>query len=91
MLVVDNDNKVQVRRVEIGGPRGTNMVLRKGLNAGERVVTEGIQRVRPGQVVKPTEMKPAEPERMISDVFIDAAAAGGRHLDRHHAGRRWSR
>ena len=37
VLVVDNENKVQVRRVEIGGPRGTNMVLRKGLNAGERV------------------------------------------------------
>ena len=60
VLVVDNDNKVQVRRVEIGGPRGTNMVLRKGLDAGERVVTEGIQRIRPGQVVKPTEMKPPE-------------------------------
>ena len=58
VLVVDSDNKVQVRRVEIGGPRGTNMILRKGLAAGERVVTEGIQRVRPGQVVKPTEVKP---------------------------------
>ena len=57
VLIVDNENKVQVRRVEIGGPRGTNMVLRKGLNAGERVVTEGIQRIRPGQVVNATEMK----------------------------------
>lgn len=58
VLVVDNENKVQIRRVEIGGPRGTNMVLRKGLNASDRVVTEGIQRIRPGQVVNPTEMKP---------------------------------
>ena len=58
MLVVDNENKVQVRRVELGGPRGTNMVLRKGLNVGERVVTEGIQRIRPGQVVNATEAKP---------------------------------
>jgi membrane fusion protein (multidrug efflux system) len=58
VLVVDDENKVQVRRVEIGGPRGTNMILRKGLKAGERVVTEGIQRVRPGQVVNATEMKP---------------------------------
>ena len=31
VLVVDNENKVQVRRVEIGGPRGTNMIVRKGL------------------------------------------------------------
>lgn len=58
VLVVDNENKVQVRRVDIGGPRGTNMILKKGLNAGERVISEGIQRVRPGQVVNPTEMKP---------------------------------
>jgi membrane fusion protein (multidrug efflux system) len=57
VLIVDNENKVQVRRVELGGPHGTNMVLRKGLNAGERVVTEGIQRIRPGQVVNATEMK----------------------------------
>jgi membrane fusion protein (multidrug efflux system) len=58
VLVVDNENKVQIRRIEIGGPRGTNMILRKGLAAGERVVSEGIQRIRPGQVVNPTEMKP---------------------------------
>lgn len=58
VLVIDKENKVQVRRVEVGGPRGTNMVLRKGLAEGERVVTEGIQRIRPGQIVNPTEMKP---------------------------------
>ncbi len=58
VLVVDKENKVQVRRVELGGPRGTNMILKKGLAAGERVVTEGIQRIRPGQVVSPTEVKP---------------------------------
>jgi membrane fusion protein (multidrug efflux system) len=58
VLVVDNENKVQVRRVEIGGPRGTNMILSKGLDAGERIVTEGIQRIRPGQVVNPSEIKP---------------------------------
>jgi membrane fusion protein (multidrug efflux system) len=58
VLVVDKDSKIQVRRVEIEGPRGTNMILRKGLEAGELVVTEGIQRVRPGQVVSATEVKP---------------------------------
>jgi membrane fusion protein (multidrug efflux system) len=57
VLVVDKDNKIQVRRVDIEGPRGTNMILRKGLQAGELVVTEGIQRVRPGQVVSATEVK----------------------------------
>jgi membrane fusion protein (multidrug efflux system) len=58
VLVVDEDSKVQVQRVELGGPRGTNMILRKGLTGDERVITEGIQRVRPGQVVTATEVKP---------------------------------
>ena len=58
VLVVDKDNKIQIRRVEIDVARGVNMVIRKGLAADELIVTEGIQRVRPGQVVAPTEAKP---------------------------------
>ena len=58
VLVVDGESKIQVRRVEIGSPRGTNMILKSGLKVGERVVSEGIQRVRPGQVVNATEAKP---------------------------------
>jgi membrane fusion protein (multidrug efflux system) len=57
VLIVDGENKVQIQRVEIGAPRGTNMTLRKGLNGGERVITEGIQRIRPGQAVNATEAK----------------------------------
>jgi membrane fusion protein (multidrug efflux system) len=58
VLVVDKDNKVQIRRIEADTGRGANAVIRKGLAEGERIVTEGIQRVRPGQVVAPTENKP---------------------------------
>ena len=58
VLIVDKDNKIQVRRIEVGETRGVNAVVRKGLAADERVVTEGIQRVRPGQVVSPAEAKP---------------------------------
>jgi membrane fusion protein, multidrug efflux system len=58
VLVVDGESKIQVRRVEIGSPRGTNMILKSGLKVGDQVVSEGIQRVRPGQVVTATEMKP---------------------------------
>ena len=56
VLVVDKDNKVEVRRVEVGESRGARIVVTKGLSEGERVVTEGIQKVRPGQVVQPTEI-----------------------------------
>lgn len=57
VLVVDKENKVQVRRVDKGDPVGTNMAVTKGLDAGELVITEGIQKVRPGQVVQATEAK----------------------------------
>jgi membrane fusion protein (multidrug efflux system) len=58
VLVVDRDNKIQVRRIERGEDRGARTIVRKGLEADESVVVEGIQRVRPGQVVQPTETKP---------------------------------
>jgi membrane fusion protein (multidrug efflux system) len=58
VLVVDKDNKIQIRRVETDVARGANIVIRRGLAENESIVTEGIQRVRPGQVVTPTEAKP---------------------------------
>jgi len=58
VLVVDKDNKIQIRRVETDVARGVNIAIRKGLAANELIVTEGLQRVRPGQVVAPTEAKP---------------------------------
>lgn len=58
VLVVDKDNKIQIRRVEIDVARGANIVIRKGLAENELIVTEGIQRVRPGQIVAPAEAKP---------------------------------
>jgi membrane fusion protein (multidrug efflux system) len=58
VLVVDKDNKVQVRRVEIGPSAGINATVRNGLAAGELVITEGVQKVRPGQAVQATEVKP---------------------------------
>jgi membrane fusion protein, multidrug efflux system len=57
VLILDKDNKIQVRRVDVDSVRGADAVIRKGLEADELVVTEGIQRVRPGQVVTPTEAK----------------------------------
>ena len=52
VLVVDKDNRVRQRRVEVGPQVGTNWAIKSGLSPGERVIVEGIQKVRPGQVVK---------------------------------------
>jgi membrane fusion protein (multidrug efflux system) len=58
VLVVDQASKVEVRRIEGGPAPGARVAVTKGLSAGEKVITEGIQKVRPGQVVQATEVKP---------------------------------
>jgi membrane fusion protein (multidrug efflux system) len=58
VLVVDNASMVEVRRVEAEQGPGSQMIVVKGLTAGEKVITDGVQKVRPGQVVQATEVKP---------------------------------
>ncbi len=51
VFIVDAEGKAQRRNVTLGrGPAGT-AVIEQGLEGGERVVAEGVQRVRPGQPV----------------------------------------
>jgi membrane fusion protein (multidrug efflux system) len=54
VLVVGSDNKVSQRTVKIGERYETSYIVLEGLQAGEQVVTEGIQKVRPGMAVTPT-------------------------------------
>jgi membrane fusion protein (multidrug efflux system) len=49
--VVSNDNRVSLRPVKPGERYGPSWVIDSGLNAGERVVAEGTQKVRDGQQV----------------------------------------
>jgi hypothetical protein len=51
LLVVGNDGKVEEPRVRLGAMDGGNVLVHNGLNAGERVIVEGLQKVRPGMVV----------------------------------------
>jgi membrane fusion protein, multidrug efflux system len=60
VLVVDGDDKVESRRVKLGATEGTQAVIQDGLKEGERVIVEGIQKVRPGMVVAAAEA-PATP------------------------------
>jgi membrane fusion protein, multidrug efflux system len=54
VLLVDAAKKVELRRVTTGVERGRNVVITDGLKEGELVIVEGIQKVRPGQVVTAT-------------------------------------
>jgi RND family efflux transporter MFP subunit len=53
VAVVDNENKVSIRTVTPGDRTGSDWIIVKGLKAGERVVAEGAQKVRPGSQVNP--------------------------------------
>lgn len=55
VAVVGPDNKVSIRNVKAGERIGSLWVIDEGLEAGERVVVEGVQKVREGQVVSPRE------------------------------------
>lgn len=54
VLVVDADNTISQRTVKVSDRYEDSYIVVEGLKAGERVVTEGVQKVRPGMVVKPT-------------------------------------
>ncbi|HSE03888.1 MAG TPA: efflux RND transporter periplasmic adaptor subunit [Methylomirabilota bacterium] len=53
VLVVDSGDKVAFRPVTLDERVGDLYVVTKGLKAGERVIVEGVQKVRPGMQVKP--------------------------------------
>jgi len=59
VAVVGTDNKVSFRNVKVGPKDGSLWVIAEGLNPGDRVVVEGLQKVREGAVVAPKPM-PAE-------------------------------
>jgi membrane fusion protein, multidrug efflux system len=52
VLVVDGQDQVEQRRVQTGQAFAGNLVVQSGLQAGERVIFEGTQKVRPGMKVQ---------------------------------------
>jgi len=53
VAVVDDKNKVNVRTVQVGDRAGSLWIISGGLNPGEMVVAEGVQKVRTGATVSP--------------------------------------
>lgn len=60
-LAITSDKKVEQKYVELGQQIGTNFVVTNGLAEGDEVITEGLQKVRPGVEVDPVlASQPAE-------------------------------
>ena len=63
VAVVGADNRVSLRTVKTGKQVGSLRIIEDGVKPGERVVTEGLQRVSDGMEVKPSLATP-EPDRV---------------------------
>jgi len=53
VYVVNNENVVEVHKVELGPQKDHDVVIEAGLTGGEQVIVEGLQKVRPGMIVEP--------------------------------------
>jgi len=63
VYIVDAQNKAQQRRIQLGQSTPSTAVVSSGLQEGELVISEGLQRARPGEVVSPG---PASPPPQVS-------------------------
>ena len=76
VLVVGSDDKVEQQRVKLGAVEGSDIVIEQGLKQGERVIVQGIQKVRPGMVVAPAQEAPAAEATTTPQTTTAAPAAG---------------
>lgn len=74
LAVVGEDNKVSMRPVKVGERVGNLWIINEGLSAGERIIIEGVQKVRDGAVVNP---KPAPAEGATPGTVSTPAAKPG--------------
>jgi membrane fusion protein, multidrug efflux system len=54
VALVGQENKVEIRSVKVGDRVGPLWVIEEGIKPGDRVIVEGAQKVRDGQLIKPT-------------------------------------
>jgi membrane fusion protein (multidrug efflux system) len=57
VAVVGPDNKVSIRTVQVGERLDSMWVINNGLSVGDRVVAEGVQKVKDGSLVSPVPFK----------------------------------
>jgi len=59
--VVNQENQAEYRKVVLGAPVGQSRVIKEGLKAGEWIVIEGLQKLKPGIKVNPERISLAGP------------------------------
>jgi len=98
-LVVSADSKAEMRALVADRTVGDKWLVTSGLKPGDKLIVEGLSRVKPGQSVKPVavNLQPAARAARLGPVrrrlnavtrFHRTARAGMGHLHPDHAGRR---
>nr|WP_318404395.1 efflux RND transporter periplasmic adaptor subunit [Polaromonas sp. SM01] len=78
-LVVGVDNKVERRAIKVDRAVGNRWMVADGLTAGDRVIVDGLQRIKVGDVVAPKDvvLKPSTPGKTSAVAPAASAAASG--------------
>lgn len=83
VMVVDQEGKVAVRPIKTSGMSGTDWIVIDGLTQGEKVIVNGLQKARPGGMVKANvvtpdaALAPLSKEAVVKPAATDAAARKG--------------
>lgn len=76
-MVVGRDGKVEVRPVKVSQAIGDKWLVEDGLKAGDKVIVEGLQKIKPGVPVVATEAGTPAPARTAANPFSKPAAGAG--------------
>ncbi len=74
VLTVDAEGKVAPRPIKTGAMSGADFIVTDGLKGGEQVIVNGLQKAKPGAVVKPVPWTPGAP--LLAAPPAAAQAAG---------------
>jgi membrane fusion protein (multidrug efflux system) len=77
VYLVDANNRVQVRKVELGPRVDTGYAVNAGLTDGELVIVSGLQKVKPGMTVKPSGAGGSDAVGAAANAASDADRRGG--------------
>ncbi len=66
VMVLDENNVAQYRAVELGEKLNGLRIVRSGLSAGEQIIVNGLQRVRPGTPVQPQVVAMTSEQNIVS-------------------------
>ena len=78
VFVVDKDNKAEYRAVKLGPTIDGMRIVREGLKPGEKIVVNGLQRVRPGAPIAPQIVPMTATASGVKDTKLAMADAGAK-------------